>query len=230
MVARLPGDRKQALLSELQTFQGIKKCTKRQLLSLIGRLSFACKVVPAGRIFLRRLIDLSTTVKNLHHHIRLTVQAREDIAWWLDFLPQWSGSSKLLEPTWQPSPDMQLFTDASSLGNGAYWSGRWIQGDWSRAQTHYDIAWKELYAIVAACNVWGNAWAGRRILFHCDNESIVLTWKKGTSRSPSIMCLVRALYWVAVSIGLQLNFSFMCLLLILKVHLTQLLMPYPVSR
>ena len=125
------------------------------------------------------------------------MQAREDIAWWLDFLPQWSGSSKLLEPTWQPSLDMQLFTDASSLGYGAYWSGRWIQGDWLRAQTHYDIAWKELYAIVAACNVWGNAWAGRRILFHCDNESIVLTWKKGTSRSPSVMCLVHALYWVA---------------------------------
>ena len=45
------------------------KCTKEQLLSLIDRLSFACKVVPAGRIFSRRLIDLSYSVSRIHHHI-----------------------------------------------------------------------------------------------------------------------------------------------------------------
>ncbi|KAL5510137.1 hypothetical protein EMCRGX_G005629 [Ephydatia muelleri] len=55
------------------------KATKRELLSLIGKLSFAAKVVPAGRLFLRRLIDLSTTVRKLHHHISLNAEARANI-------------------------------------------------------------------------------------------------------------------------------------------------------
>ena len=98
-----------------------RKCTKRELLSLIGKLSFSCKILPAGRIFLCRLIDLATTVKNLHHHIRITTNARLDMQWWLDILPSWSGKTIILESHWTPSTRMQLFTDASgSIGWGAY--------------------------------------------------------------------------------------------------------------
>ena len=107
---------------------------KRELLSLVGKLSFACKVVPAGHIFLCRLIDLSTTVKRLHHHIQLTTDAHLDLQWWLDFLPCWSGKTLILDSHWTPSTRMQLFTDASRKnGWGAYSAGRWLQGHWSEA-------------------------------------------------------------------------------------------------
>ena len=92
MEASITQDRKQALLSELLYLRHRQNCTKRELLSLIGKLSFCCKVLPAGRIFLRRLIDLSTTVSKLHHHLSLTVEAKLDLQWWLDFLS--SGQEK----------------------------------------------------------------------------------------------------------------------------------------
>ena len=91
MTASISDERKSLMLEELQSFSTQKKCTKRQLLSLIGKLSFACRVVPAGRIFLRRLIDLSMTVERFHHHIRIFQEAQRDIIWWQDFLPTWSG-------------------------------------------------------------------------------------------------------------------------------------------
>ena len=69
------------------------KCTKYEL---IGKLSFAYKVLPAGRTFLRRLIDLSTKVQKMHYHIRLTADARLDLQQWLKFLPQCSGKSLIL--------------------------------------------------------------------------------------------------------------------------------------
>ena len=57
MQARLPQDKLAALREELSHFKLLHasclRCTKRQLLSLIGKLTFACKVIPAGRIFLR---------------------------------------------------------------------------------------------------------------------------------------------------------------------------------
>ena len=61
-----------------------------------GKLLFACKVVSAGRIFLCHLIDLSMTVKHLHHHIRISREAQLDIIWWQDFLPTWPRSSLIL--------------------------------------------------------------------------------------------------------------------------------------
>ena len=100
--ASITSKRKQVLLQELSPLHTRKKCTKRELLSLIGKLSFACKILPAGCIFPRGLIDLSTSASKLHHHIRLTGEARLDMQWWLDFLPGWSGTSLILESNWTP--------------------------------------------------------------------------------------------------------------------------------
>jgi len=58
MQASITTERKYEILQAIQELHGRHTCTKRELLSLIGKLAFACKVVPPGRIFLRRLIDL----------------------------------------------------------------------------------------------------------------------------------------------------------------------------
>ena len=160
IIASISDECKSLMLEELQSFSTRKKCTKCQLLSLIGKLSFVCKVVPTGRIFLRRLIDLSMTVERFHHHIRISQEAQLDIIWWQDFLPTWSGSSPILNTHWTISPSMNLYTDASgSEGWGAFWSGQWFQSHWSPAQLVKSILWKELFAIVNAVNTWGHQWA-----------------------------------------------------------------------
>ena len=204
MQASISEDRKQDLLSLLLSFKSRHKCTKQQLLSLIGKLSFACKVIPAGRIFLRRLIDLSCTVSRLHHHIRLNQQARLDIEWWLTFLPSWNGTSYILETEWSTSTSMSLYTDAASLvGFGAYWCDRWIQARWSALEENMNIVWKELFAITTAVNTWGHHWARKKVLFHCDNQAVVDIWKTGTTKSADIMALVRMLYFCAAKYNIN---------------------------
>ena len=151
------------LLLSIQSLRKKDRCSKHQLLSLVGKLSLACKVVPAGRIFLRRIIDLSCKVSCMHHHLRLCTDAYLDLDWWLAFLPTWNGTPYILESTWSTSPSMSLFTDASgSLGWGTYWSGHWIQSHWSRDQVNGDIVWKELFAIASAVNTWGHHWPRKR--------------------------------------------------------------------
>ena len=77
----------------LNQWVGKKKCTKQELLSLIGKLAFASKVVHSSRLFLHQFIDLSMSVKKLHHHISLNREVCEDIQWWRHFLLQWNGVS-----------------------------------------------------------------------------------------------------------------------------------------
>ena len=53
----IPKEKFNELSLILPTWFNRKKCTKKDLLSLIGKLSFVCKVVRPGCMFLRRLIQ-----------------------------------------------------------------------------------------------------------------------------------------------------------------------------
>ena len=124
---QLPEDKFNELQLLLKQWGSRKKCTKRELLSLIG--SFACKVVKSGRMFLRRLIDLSTSVPNLNHHITLNSEARADIQWWNSFLHSWNGI-EFIQQDIITSHSLKLFTDASFLGFGAVYRSHWFSIPW----------------------------------------------------------------------------------------------------
>ncbi len=100
MQASITQDRKEELWLELSDLASTHTCTKHHLLSVMGKLAFACKVVPPGRIFFRRLIDLSMTVGPLHHHVTLNKEAHLDILWWLQFLASWPGTMQLILRVW----------------------------------------------------------------------------------------------------------------------------------
>ena len=166
MECSLPPDKLSELMSELQAWSSRKKCLKRELLSLIRKLNFACRIIPAGRIFLRRLLNLSTTARLPHHHISLNTEARRDIAWWLHFLPLWNGRAIFPDPFWSRSPDLELFTDASGgLGFGVYFHGHWLNGSWPPNLLDCSIQWKELYPIALACLLWGSQWRAKNCSF-----------------------------------------------------------------
>lgn len=80
-LVRLPEEKLWSLRELTKKRSAIKKCKKHELSSVIGSLSFAC------RIFLRRLI--ASTVSELHHHI----ESREDISTWETLLATCNGVS-----------------------------------------------------------------------------------------------------------------------------------------
>ena len=52
---------------------------------------------------------------------------------------------------------------------------------------------KELMLIILSCGVWGSLFARHRILFQCDNYSIVAAINKGSSKDLLVMHLLRCL-------------------------------------
>ena len=93
---RLPQHKLRELKSKLEWWMskspGVPRRSgrKRELLSLIGLLNHAATVVKPGRIFLQSLIDASTTVTALDHHVPFTAKARDDIAWWFYWTEAWN--------------------------------------------------------------------------------------------------------------------------------------------
>ena len=198
-VMRLPAEKLSALHSALAVWSARTSCTKRELLSFIGTLSFAAKVVPPGRTFIRRLIDLSCTAPSLQSIITLDAEARLDIAWWRRFAATWNGRSFFHDLQWSTSPDLDLFTDASDVGFGGYYARQWFLGRWPAELLDEPIMVRELIPIALACAVWGHAWSGKRLMFHCDNEAAVLAWRKGSCRNKNAMAIIRFLLAEAAS-------------------------------
>lgn len=75
----LPPEKLVRIKSTIAEWHGRKFCRKRELLSLIGLLQHACRVVCVGRTFLRRMIELSAAVRDPDHWVRLNVGFRSDL-------------------------------------------------------------------------------------------------------------------------------------------------------
>ena len=197
MVITLPAEKLSELSALLNVWHDRKNYTKRELLSLIGKLFFVSKVVQPGRIFLCRLINLSTTVRELHHHISVTRESCRDIEWCQEFLPAWNPQSAIPELGWTASPDLELYTDASTVGYRAVCQTHWFRGERPEPAALNSMLWKELFTIYAASFVWGPTWKGKKVLLHTDNETATFLWDRKSSKCPHLMQLARKMYLVA---------------------------------
>ena len=153
-----------------------------------------------GRAFVSYLISLSTTVKSLFHHVKLTAECRLDIKMWTLFHEQWNGVSFFLNDEEINADDLQFFTDATPNGYGGFFQGKWFAGKFEDnlvpADTKASMALFELYPIVLAAVLWGHMWSRKRIVVNCDNASVVDIINCGRSKIPFIMKFVRKLIWL----------------------------------
>ena len=200
MEARLPADKLARLVALVADWVSKKSSTKRELLSLIGLLQHASKVVVPGRTFLRRMLDVSCTVKELHHHVRLSQSFKLDLLWWHKFLATWNGKSFFLFPEWAPLPDFFISSDAAgSLGCAAIFGKHWFAMAWPPAVAQLGIMFKELFPIVLASWVWGSSWSRYRISCLCDNAAVVAILNSGTTKDRASMHLLRSLLLAAAT-------------------------------
>ena len=113
---RLPANKLCCLKQLVDSWQSRRAYTLKELESLLGHLSHAAMVIHPGRIFLRQLFSLLSTVSRPYHYVRLNTSARADLHWWQCFLQAWNGWS-----FFPPGPPaVHVYSDAlGSFGYGA---------------------------------------------------------------------------------------------------------------
>lgn len=183
-----------------------RRCSKKDLLVLLGKMNWACKVIRSGRTFLRRLIDLSMRLKKNHHRTWLSSESRADIAWWLTALKLFNGYCPFSCDI--PPPAVECYTDACQTAGGAVFGGDWCFTNFRSdhpniVDCHINVL--ELATVLHAAKRWGRFWTGYHILIRSDNSSTVSAVNKGTSRSKEFMSILRQLYWLSVWHGFRLT-------------------------
>ena len=209
MEIRLPADKLALLKENLARWQGKKSVRKRNLLSLIGSLSHACKVVRSGRAFLRRLLAMSSDVEELDHFVRLNSCAMAEVEWWYVFGSSWNGVSMLLSVN-KVNPTFSITTDASgSWGCGGFSGSQWFCLPWNSIGASLHITVQELIPITLAAALWGRNWSGHSVQVWCDNEAAVNIINQNSSKDLDASHLLRCLAFI------RENITSFCLQLIL---------------
>ena len=201
---RLPADKLARLKATLAKWSSRRSCRRRQLESLIGSLQHACRVVRPGRAFMRRMIDLlrMPSATKGHHHIRLNRGFRADLQWWSTFAEHWNGVA-LFPAAVQPA--RIATSDASgSWGCGAWSGSMWFQFEWPPEARGHHISFKELFAGLLSCAIWGRCWRGMRVQWLCDNQAAICAVRKRSCRDQAMMHLIRCLFFLEAWYGFEL--------------------------
>ncbi|XP_056618189.1 uncharacterized protein LOC130432718 [Triplophysa dalaica] len=172
--ASLPKEKIDRSILIASTLLNETHCSKRELLSVLGHLNFAMRIIPQGRSFVSHLLSLASSAHALEDLITLTSACQNE----LDAAP--------------------------SVGFGGYYQGRWFAATWppqlqELPQSLSSSALFELYPLVVATYLWGKEWSASSIIVHCDNEATVHWINKGRSHSSALMPFLRRLTRISAS-------------------------------
>mgnify|MGYP001412616885 CR=1 FL=1 len=165
--------RTEAWLSLARRFQSSTSPPAQMWQMVLGHLTSLEKLVPRGRLFMRPLQfalkdqwDQSSQSQSLP--VLLTQEARLALQWW----QQPSHLQKGVSLT-QSTPELRIFTDASTVGWGAHLDDLQTEGVWPPAQRTWHINNLELLALHLALRQFLPQVKGRRVLAMTDNTTVV---------------------------------------------------------
>ena len=203
----IPEDKRRKAINLINYTLSRKTVTVKELQCLTGTLNFLCRVIFAGRTFLRRLYDKTITKEGFQlkqfHHIRVDCEMKKDCSMWLFFL-QNGSNSVLYRPfvdlnVFQSSLTLNFYTDSSAngeLGFGCIFGKRWMFAQWEPGfveKNKPSIEYLELAALCIAVLTWGHMLQNTSVAIFCDNQAVVHMVNKNSSKCPNCMILIQEL-------------------------------------
>jgi hypothetical protein len=216
---RIPDEKMARVKELLREWEAKEKCTLKEMQSLVGVLQHLCRAIKPGRLFVRRFIDRMYAGKEgneratevddwddtetiLEHDdanesrmIELDRGCKEDLKWWIDFSETVNGNSFPFILGTSVECRFKLATDASDWGYAAVFGDQWFAFPWQQGEKdRFDIAYRELIAVLVAVRTWGKHFEKQQVRFYVDNANVVIGVKKNTTKNETIMYLLRLLH------------------------------------
>lgn len=134
--------------------------------------------------------------------IVLCPEFQKDVYWWYLFTHHFNGVSIMPENYWS---DATFTSDASGTRAGGFYQGHYFHVSFPEHLLLLPIHVKEMLALIAAVKLWGDRWAGKKIIAHCDNMACVLLINSNRSRDPWMQACIRELWYIACGFSLEIR-------------------------
>ena len=188
--------RKNELLQLCHKWQNMQFFTKKQLQSLIGKLSFVTNCIRPGRIFISRLLQVLRGSSEQEKH-EVTDEIKQDLRWWQEYLPSFKGVSIL----WLHDSlcyEELLASDASLVGGRAVHHKEFFHvkfPQWVLVNMD-NIAQRKMITICIAVKLWPKELSGRVVRFYTDNENCMNAINHGRAKDEFMLQCIREIAWV----------------------------------
>ena len=201
-------DRKDELMYILNEWTSKEWFTKKELQSLIGKLSFVTNCVRPEWVFISRLLEVLRNTKEGSKY-QVQEEMSKDINWWRQYLPKFSGVCML----WLQDVkeyDKLLASDASLIGGGGIHDKEYFHVKFPQEiinQTS-NIAQREMVTILIAVKLWARKLKGKVVRFYTDNENCMYAIKCGRSHDEFMLKCLRDLVWITAENEILLRCKF----------------------
>ena len=204
-MAELPSDKLIKYSTKVNQFLQNKTCTLRELKSLLEQLQYATSVIPVGKCFLRRMYNQTIGVFNPSHLLKITPEIKEDLFMWKEFLDKYNSVTVIPTREYLTSNTSHMYTDSCKKGFAGTFDKFFVQGAFRLAWQDFSVEVLVLNPIFLLLNMFSAQLAGKKVLFHCDNYSIVHIINKQSSKSPLIMKLLRPMVLTMLLYNIQFS-------------------------
>ena len=197
----IPHEKCLQILDACRHYTTKKQITRKQLQSLLGKLIYLHRCVPASRIFVNRLLN---TLHQCPHRVTVSEDMRKDLAWFIQFLVKFNG--KVLFPAMRQKID--VYVDASLSGMGAFWNeNAYAVSRHIAATAGWSISHLEMLNVMVALRVFAHAWRGKHVEFHIDNLAVVFSLQFSRMKDQILQAIVRTIWLLAATHDIQLSYS-----------------------
>ncbi|XP_045767231.1 uncharacterized protein LOC123868713 [Maniola jurtina] len=170
MTLSLPDEKRQSIMRLVEKFITLPKCSIRELSQFIGVLTAACPAVKYGwlytKILERQKYLALKQFENFEVKIRLTDVILPDLYWWRENI---TSTSNLLRS--DNNFELEIFTDASKIGWGAFCNGKRVNGGWKVDESSFHINRLELLAAFLGLKCFASTRYNCSILLRVDNTT-----------------------------------------------------------
>ena len=128
MLTALPPNKITNYRSEVTKLMELQHTRLSNFKSVIGKLSFATCVIPAGRCFLRRMQDGTRHFSSGFASVTLNEGIREYLKVWVDFLTHFNGKTYYSPVRPLSFTNLNFFSDSSFSGFEAIFRSKIIRG------------------------------------------------------------------------------------------------------
>lgn len=173
--------------------------TVKLLESLLGRLSWYCEVLTAGRARLHRIRKCIPGGGKYHPRpatkVSLSEAAKEDLRWWSLLMAE-AAQHHRAAPFWTSEPPVycNIFSDASGeIGFGLVMGDSVYQGLWNQDAAEEFSCYQELVPVLLAILLLPSEANRKIVIINTDNLSNVLAINKGSCSSEGLYPILFAI-------------------------------------
>ncbi|XP_059062817.1 uncharacterized protein LOC131855559 [Achroia grisella] len=172
MSISLPIEKRNNISNLIDRFRSLQKCTIREFSQLIGVLVSACPALKYGWLYTKILERQKYLALKLHNsydkQIKLTESMLPELEWWRKNI---ISSTNTLRP--DENFVMEIFSDASRTGWGAFCNGARVNGSWTDEEYLFHINYLELLAIFMSLKCFARDMSHCSILLRVDNTTAI---------------------------------------------------------